>query len=660
MTSPTAILGETGAMGSSAGDLATVGLRPHQVLIVSAWCGLLSGPLEVGAIVLRKHTYDLDQCYRMSRHFVWLIPLTNLLLFLALGAILALGTLGFGRRGSRLTARLLCAMALLPAAWAAFPRIYAPAALILVLGIASRLVPFIERHPRGFRRGLALGFPPMTALILLLAASTWGADHLAEWRQWSSPRPPSGSPNLLLIVLDTVAASHLSLYGYDRPTSPTLEELAHRGIHFRRARATSSWTLPSHASFFTGRWPHELSTGWLTPLDATQPTLANYLGSRGYATAGFVANVNYCGADTGLGRGFAHYEDYVFPELSAFKMAALIARPLEGLRSIDLFLSRHVHLVPFRDVIRPFDAGSRKPADEVRREFLDWLSRRPQPDRPFFAFLNFYDAHYPYRIRAGGMHRFGAEPDNQREVDILENWRSIHKPALPPQEVAFARDSYDDCVADLDEQLGLLYDELECRGLLRQTWVIITSDHGESFGERSGMFGHGTSLYQTQLQVPLLILPPSGSPAPAKSVVTETVSLRDLPATAVDLLDLQPRAPFPGRSLARSWRSPAAEATPATPAAEPALSEVVLTDPRDPSPERVRQYRRVLVSLADGPWTYIRSQEDGREELYNLSNDARELHDLSRDAAMQGVLERMRRALDRMTDGPVTPERFRP
>jgi arylsulfatase A-like enzyme len=596
----------------------------------------------------------------MSRHFVWLIPLTDLLILLALGAVLSLWALAFGRRGRRLAARLLCTTALLPPVWAAFPRIYGPAALLLVAGIACRLVPFVERHPAGFRRGLALSFPLLTALILLLAASAWGADHLEEWRRRSRPLPAPGSPNLLLIVLDTVAASHLSLYGYDRPTSPTLEELARCGIRFQRARATSSWTLPSHASFFTGRWPHELSTGWLTPLDATYPTLADYLGSRGYATAGFVANLGFCGADTGLGRGFAHYQDYTLPEWSAFKMAALIDRLLPVLRTIDGFLSRHAELAPFQDLILRFDAGSRKPAAEVRREFLDWLSRRPRPERPFFAFLNFFDAHYPYRIPAEGMHRFGADPANPREVDIIENWRAIDKRALSTREVAFARDSYDDCIADLDEQLGLLYDELGRRGLLQQTWVILTSDHGESFGERSGVFGHGTSLHQTQVNVPLLIVPPAGSPAPPKRVVTETVSLRDLPATVVDLLDLRPGAPFPGRSLARFWRTPPADDTLGSPTSEPALSEVVLTDPRDPSPERVLEYRQVLASLADDAWVYIRRQGNGREELYDLHTDPQELQDLSGDGAMQGVLERMRQSLDRMTAGPLTPERFRP
>ena len=106
--------------------------------------------------------------------------------------------------------------------------------------------------------------------------------------QHAQPQPPPGSPNVLLIVLDTVAANHLSLHGYNRQTSLTLTELAERGIRFDSARAPSSWSLPTHATMFTGRWLHELSAGWLTPLDDTHPTLAEFLGARGYATAGFV------------------------------------------------------------------------------------------------------------------------------------------------------------------------------------------------------------------------------------------------------------------------------------------------------------------------------------------------------------------------------------
>jgi len=344
-----------------------------------------------------------------------------------------------------------------------------------------------------------------------------------------------------------VAAGHLSLHGYDRPTSITLDGLARRGVRFDRVQATSSWTLPSHASFFTGRWPHELSVGWLTPLDATYPTLAEYLGSRGYATAGFVANTFYCGADTGLGRGFAVYRDYIFPELSALKPAALVDRPVEGLRALHHFLRERASLVFLADLIRKFDAGFRKPAALVNNEILGWLSSRRQPERPFFAFVNYYDVHYPYSLLEGGIHRFAVRPRTDREIDLIEKWKTVDKSTLSEQETAFARDSYDDCIAHLDEQLGLLVDELERRGVLDSTWLIITSDHGESFGEQPGVFLHGTSLYQPQVHVPLVIIPPLRSPRPSRPVVSQTVSVRDLPATVVDLLESRGRRPVPGR-----------------------------------------------------------------------------------------------------------------
>ncbi len=115
-------------------------------------------------------------------------------------------------------------------------------------------------------------------------------DWVKERREARRPLPPADSPNVLLIVMDTVRADRLSLYGYHRPTTPRLEQLAKRGIRFDKVRATAPWTLPSHASMFTGRWPHELGVEWMTPLRGKFPTLAEYLGSRGYATAGFAAN----------------------------------------------------------------------------------------------------------------------------------------------------------------------------------------------------------------------------------------------------------------------------------------------------------------------------------------------------------------------------------
>ena len=203
----------------------------------------------------------------------------------------------------------------------------------MALGVSARLVPILERHGAAFRRVVLFSSPILAVTLAALAALPWAADRVQQGRERARPIPPD-APNVLLIVMDTVAADHLALYGYDRPTSPTIDELARRGIRFDAAQSASSWTLPSHASMFTGRWPHELSVGWRTPLDAAAPTVAEFLRARGYATAGFIANTTYCAADSGLGRGFTVYRDYIFHELSPFRMAVLVQRSLEGLQAI--------------------------------------------------------------------------------------------------------------------------------------------------------------------------------------------------------------------------------------------------------------------------------------------------------------------------------------
>ena len=158
---------------------------------------------------------------------------------------------------------------------------------------------------------------------------------------------------------------------------------------------------------------HELSVGWLTPLDQTHPTLAEFLGDRGYTTAGFVANTWYCAIDSGLSRGFTHYRDFNFPELTAIKMSVLVSRAMVGLQAITYFTEDWLEsagLLPYLERLwRSLDTD-RKGAATVNRELLEWLSSRAQPERPFFAFLNFYDAHYPYQLLPGRLHRFGAEP----------------------------------------------------------------------------------------------------------------------------------------------------------------------------------------------------------------------------------------------------------
>ena len=290
-------------------------------------------------------------------------------------------------------------------------------------------MPALERRRAGARRIVRVSFPILAGLVGILAASIWVGDRVKGWREASRPLPAAGSPNVLLIVLDSVVADHLSLYGYNRPTSPTIDELARRGIRFDAAQAAASWTLPSHATMFTGRWPHQLSAGWYTPLDATDPTLAEFLGSEGYATAGFVANQWYCGSDSGLGRGFTVYRDYLFPHLTAFGMAVLVKRSVELAAPARSISSVECWRIPGPSRSLKYAAGmfkaNRIEATMVDDLFLDWLSSGPaagRPARPFFAFLNFADAHYPYQLPRMGLHRFGARPRNAYEMDLIKNW----------------------------------------------------------------------------------------------------------------------------------------------------------------------------------------------------------------------------------------------
>jgi arylsulfatase A-like enzyme len=634
-------------------------LRLISLLLLSAWCGLVAGLLEVGTIVLRKHVFDPDHLYKMSRHFVWLIPLSNLCVFLTLGLLGCAIVLLWPRPGRWLFTRGFGALALLPAMLVAYPGIHGTAWLVLALGVAIQLVPIIERNRRIAWRIVLVSFTAAVATVTILGASLWLGDQIMRAREKSGPRAAPGSPNVLLIVMDTVAAGHTSLHGYGRPTSTTLIELAERAIRFESARAASSWTLPSHATMFTGRWLHELSVGWLTPLDRTFPTLAEFLRDRGYATAGFVGNTSYCGTDSGLARGYTQYHDFIFPELTALKTSVLVRRALRGFQAIVYFteesLERAGLLGHVQRLWRSLDAD-RKGAAAVNRELLLWLSRRTQPERPFFAFLNYFDAHDPYQLAPGRLHRFGIEPADSYHRILVQRWWELDKATVPADGVTFAADLYDDCIADLDEQLGKLVDELDQRGVLEHTWLFITSDHGESFGEHTGIFCHGRSLYDTELHVPLLVLPPGGTVS--KRCVKEPVSLRDLAVTIVDVAGLKDGAPFPGLSLARFWEQPREAAPVQGLSSSPILAEVVPNDPLHRNSWGVPQPLPPLGALKETDWSYIRREGDVREELFDLRENPHEKHNLAGEPATQTILERMRTALHRLTEGPLVSERF--
>lgn len=447
----------------------------------------------------------------------------------------------------------------------------------------------------------------------------------------------------------------MSLYGYGRSTSPNLERLARRGVRFDAAVATSSWTLPSHASMFTGRWFHELSAGWLTPLDSTFPTLAEVLGSHGYATAGFVANNYYCAYDSGLDRGFAHYEDHLTPDLSfgMFGYAIMTTRFANALYDV----SRLARSISHRDLEWPFIwrlyPGKRKDAELVNRQFLTWLSDREQPQRPFFAFLNYFDAHDPYLLPRGVQPRFKLDSKNETDLTFLDNDTSLWK--LSDKQLAIARTAYDNLLSYLDDRLGSLVDELDRRGVLDNTLMVLAADHGEAFGVNE-QFRHGVSLYQAETHVPLLILLPQRNRV--SQVVSEPVSLRDLPATIVDVLDMAIVPPFPGRPLARYWNQSSVAGQVLEPT--PLLSEIATPDPKEPSWKKARVLRGPIAAVTVSNYKLIYSYGDNSEELYDHERDPHELHNMATDQAMIPMLKKMKETLNQLTQGSLTPGRFNP
>jgi arylsulfatase A-like enzyme len=203
------------------------------------------------------------------------------------------------------------------------------------------------------------------------------------------------------------------------------------------------------------------------------------------------------------------------------------------------------------------------------------------------------------------------------------------------------RDAYDDCLAALDEQLGNLSAALDHKGILDDTLVIITADHGEELGEHA-LYGHGKSLYRPELHVPLLIFGPPGVRVPAGRVIDAPVSLRDIAATIVDRLDMAIHSPFPGGSLAHHWESPESGAP-----CSPVLSEVALRKKASHRPQPVPAMRGPMASLVLDGKVYVRDAV-GHEELYDLTNDPAESEDLAGAPASRAALEQCRTALERL------------
>lgn len=521
--------------------------HPGTVLRTAVWFALLAGVIE-GLLVLLPpvSAYLLRQFAWVGPHRGWMPVAVNLVLALMVALV------------------VLVARRLVPDRWGAgvelglpallgaygvvslYGQLHPAAQLALAAGVAVQLVRVTGGRREGFDRLVGRTLAPLLVVAALLVAAPWVLDRLHERRATAAlPAAPTDRPNVLLIVLDTVRDFSMSLYGYHRPTTPALAAWAASGVTFDRAMATAPWTTPSHASMFTGRYPFEMSVSFKAPLDGSHPVLAEVLGREGYRTGGFVGNVPYASRTRGLARGFARFRDFpVTPEQALLHSA----------------LGRMVMMKVLVPIGRRFgyqDHAGRTDAPEVSRQFLSWLDGS-DTGRPFFAFLNYYDAHHPYtppepyasRFREPSMPAYTSKEVNDPRVKFT------------PGELAAAQAAYDAGINYLDDEITHLLDSLQSRGLLEHTVVILTSDHGEQFGE-GGITGHGNSAHVSLLQVPLVIVAPGRVPAGRRIEAIST--LRDVAATILDLTGSPDPTALPGRSLRAFWDSTAAAAAPPSP-----------------------------------------------------------------------------------------------
>lgn len=306
-------------------------------------------------------------------------------------------------------------------------------------------------------------------------------------------------PGVLLVVLDTTRADALSCYGQPLHTTPSIDRIAAQGTIYRRAYATSFWTLPSHASLLTGLYPTEAgATSETNYLPENVVTLAERLAAAGYRTGAVVRNA-WLSIERGFGQGFGDF--------------------IEAWRGED-------------DTIEV--EGEEAAVDSA----VAWLEARASGEpEPFFLFVNLNVAHLPYTPPETVWQRFA--PETLPSPERLQLLRSISGGwghlagalVLDATDLETLHSLYLAEVAVADSLVGRLTGTLEAHGVLDDTLVVITSDHGENLGEH-GLIDHVYSMYDTTVRVPLIVRYPARFTG--GTVVEGLVSLVDLTPTILD------------------------------------------------------------------------------------------------------------------------------
>ena len=370
-----------------------------------------------------------------------------------------------------------------------------------------------ESEPSSGSGGRSSPLPTISAVVLglgVLAAGMWF----------------SRSEELLVVLvsMDTTRADHLTPYGYDRDTSPTLDRLAREGTVFTQARSSTSWTLPSHMSLFTGlpAAVHDVVIDFQR-LDSGRRTMGQVFHDAGFHTVGLFT-APYVHPRFGFGAGMDFYE-------------SMTANPM----AYDLTPAQMNREMGLREAFSHQEVTSPRVADRAR-----WfLTNRSAPRN--FLFLHLFDPHYDYKAPPKIVQRF-ADPAYAGPIQpdgIMGQLDLIHE-GMAPTDLAHLVDLYDAEINFTDRSLASVIATIEAEGLVGRTIVVVVADHGEEFLEH-GRFGHRMGLGEEVLRVPLIVWGPGI--IPEGRTIDDEVALYDVLPTLMDYADIPSEPLIYGRSL---------------------------------------------------------------------------------------------------------------
>jgi arylsulfatase A-like enzyme len=361
--------------------------------------------------------------------------------------------------------------------------------------------------PRRF--GLASPLAVLAVALVLFVAV--GAPLTRTAGEYQAPPVDrgAGGPSVLFLFVDSMRADHLGCYGYERDTSETIDSLAAEGVLFAHAYSQGCRTKEASASVVTSLFPSTHGMHLLSHvLPDAYPTLMEGMRDAGYSTAIFSANP-IVSPVFGFGRGTDFFYTEA-PTAGAKSVVNHVARVLgwdaPRLHWVHTFIETADELVSKRHGALPYEGGG---ADELNAALLEWIDMNP--DAPFFAFVHYMDPHYPYAPPPPYDDMFDPEYEGPKVTEYPGRMTMMlpfaEGEAIPERERQNMLAQYDGSIAYFDRELGLLLAALGDRGLLDDLLIVLTADHGDEFYDHRG-WGHGQSLYEELIHVPLVLWHP--------------------------------------------------------------------------------------------------------------------------------------------------------